>query len=76
NWANSRGMDISGLNQPVLVRTRLSDVDRVAFSRLANESDVAQFSATERAMSDVDRLPDSTLLKINNDGSINIDGSM
>ncbi|MCZ3062748.1 lytic transglycosylase domain-containing protein [Acinetobacter baumannii] len=76
NWANSRGMDISGLNQPVLVRTRLSDVDRVSFSRLANESDVAQFSATERAMSDVDRLPDSTLLKINNDGSINIDGSM
>ncbi|MFA3594111.1 transglycosylase SLT domain-containing protein [Acinetobacter baumannii] len=76
NWANSRGMDISDLNQPVLVRTRLSDVDRVAFSRLANESDVAQFSATERAMSDVDRLPDSTLLKINNDGSINIDGSM
>ncbi|HHX4831932.1 TPA: transglycosylase SLT domain-containing protein [Acinetobacter baumannii] len=76
NWANSRGMDISGLNQPVLVRTRLSDVDRVAFSRLANESDVAQFSATERAMGDVDRLPDSTLLKINNDGSINIDGSM
>lgn len=76
NWANSRGMDISGLNQPVLVRTRLSDVDRVAFARLANESDVAQFSATERAMNDVDRLPDSTLLKINNDGSINIDGSM
>lgn len=76
NWANSRGMDISGLNQPVLVRTRLSDVDRVAFSRLANESDVAQFSATERALSDADRLPDSTLLKINNDGSINIDGSM
>lgn len=76
NWANERGMDISGLNQPVLVRTRLSDVDRVAFSRLANESDVAQFSATERALSDVDRLPDSTLLKINNDGSINIDGSM
>lgn len=76
NWANERGMDISGLNQPVLVRTRLSDVDRVAFARLANESDVAQFSATERAMSDVDRLPDSTLLKINNDGSINIDGSM
>lgn len=76
NWATERGMDITGLNQPVLVRTRLSDVDRVAFSRLANESDVAQFSATERALSDADRLPDSTLLKINNDGSINIDGSM
>lgn len=76
NWANERGMDITGLNQPVLVRTRLSDVDRVAFSRLANESDVAQFSATERALSDADRLPDSTLLKINSDGAINIDGSM
>lgn len=76
NWANERGMDISGLNQPVLVRTRLSDVDRVAFSRLANESDVAQFSATERALSDADRLPDSTLLKINSDGAINIGGSM
>ncbi len=76
NWANERGMDISGLNQPVLVRTRLSDVDRVAFSRLANESDVAQFSATERALSDADRLPDSTLLKINSDGAINIDSSM
>lgn len=75
-WATERGMDISGLNQPVLVRTRLSDVDRVAFSRLANESDVAQFSATERALSDADRLPDSTLLKINSDGAINIDGSM
>jgi hypothetical protein len=76
NWANQRGMDITRMKQPVLVRIRLSDVDRVQFARLANESDVAQFSATERAMSDSDRLPDSTLLKINSDGSINIDGSM
>lgn len=76
NWANQRDMDITGMKQPVLVRTRLSNVDRVQFARLANESDVAQFSATERAMNDSDRLPDSTLLKINSDGSINIDGSM
>ena len=76
NWANQRSMDISGLKQPVLVRTRLSDVNRVDFSRLANESDVAQFSATERTMSDADRLPDSSLLKINSDGAINIDNSM
>ncbi|MGP4772523.1 lytic transglycosylase domain-containing protein [Acinetobacter sp. PFS20] len=76
NWANQRGLDITGMKQPVLVRTRLSDVDRVQFARLANESDVAQFSATERAIGDSDRLPDSTLLKINSDGSINIDGSM
>lgn len=76
DFANSRGFDISGMNNPVLVRTRLSDVDRVAFAKLANESDVAQFSATERAKGDVDRLPDASLLKINSDGNINLDRSM
>ncbi|ENX36330.1 hypothetical protein F889_00492 [Acinetobacter colistiniresistens] len=76
SWAGERGLDITGLNQPVLVRTRLSDVNRVDFSRLANESDVAQFSASERAKSDIDRLPDSSLLKINNDGTVNLDSSM
>ena len=76
DFADSRGFDISGVNNPVLVRTRLTDTDRVQFSRLANESDVAQFSATERAVSDADRLPDSSLLNINNDGNINLDQSM
>ena len=37
---------------------------------------MAQYSASERATTDVDRLPDASLLKINNDGSINLDGSM
>lgn len=76
NWANERGMDISGVNQPVLVRTRLSDVNRVEFARLANESDVAQMSASERARTDADRLPDASMLKTNSDGSLNIDSSM
>ena len=76
DFADSRGFDISGVNNPVLVRTRLTDTDRVQSSRLANESDVAQFSATERAVSDADRLPDSSLLNINNDGNINLDQSM
>lgn len=76
DFADSRSFDISGVNNPVLVRTRLTDTDRVQFSRLANESDVAQFSATERAVSDADRLPDSSLLNINNDGNINLDQSM
>lgn len=76
NFAADRGWDISGINNPVLVRTRLSDVDRVEFSRLANESDVAQFSASERAKTDVDRLPDASLLRLNSDGNINLDGSM
>ncbi|AOA57576.1 transglycosylase [Acinetobacter larvae] len=75
-YAREKGWDISGIKNPVLVRNRLTDTDRVQFAKLANESDVAQFSSSERARSDVDRLPDSSLLKINNDGSINIDGSM
>lgn len=75
-YAQEKGWDISGINNPVLVRTRLTDTDRVQFTKLANESDVAQLSAPERAISDVDRLPDASLLNINNDGSINLDGSM
>lgn len=75
-YAAERGIDITGINNPVLVRTRLTDTDRTQFAKLANESDVAQYSATERAVSDSDRLPDASLLKINNDGSINLDGSM
>lgn len=75
-YANEKGWDISGINNPVLVRTRLTDTDRTQFAKLANESDVAQYSATERAVSDSDRLPDASLLTINNDGTINLDGSM
>lgn len=75
-YAAERGIDIAGINKPVLVRTRLTDTDRTQFAKLANESDVAQYSATERAVSDSDRLPDASLLKINNDGTINLDGSM
>ena len=75
-YAAERGIDIAGINNPVLVRTRLTDTDRTQFAKLANESDVAQYSATERAVSDSDRLPDASLLKINNDGTINLDGSM
>lgn len=76
DFANTRGFDIEGINNPVLVRTRLTDTNRAEFAQLANQSDVAQFSTTERAVSDADRLPDSSLLKINNDGSLNIDQSM
>lgn len=75
-YAAEKGWDISGIDRPVLVRTRLSDTDRVQFTKLANESDVSQFSASERAASDVNRLPDASLLQINGDGTINLDQSM
>ncbi|RZG74813.1 lytic transglycosylase domain-containing protein [Acinetobacter sp. WCHAc060025] len=76
DFANARGLDIDGVNNPVLVRTRLTDTDRVEFAKLANQSDVAQYSTSERAVSDADRLPDSSYLKINNDGSLNLEQSM
>lgn len=75
-YAAEKGWDISSIENPVLVRTRLTDTDRVQFSRLANETDVAVFSASERAASDADRLPDASLININADGSINLDNSM
>ena len=76
DFANTRGLDVEGVNNPVLVRTRLTETNRAEFAKLANESDVSQFSATERAVTDADRLPDSSLLKINNDGTLNIEQSM
>lgn len=76
DYASQRGLDISGIDNPVLVRRRLTDTDRVQFTKLANESDVAHFSSTEKASSDASRLPDSSLLKLNQDGGINLDQSM
>lgn len=75
DMADRMGIPFEGIVNPVLVRRRITDTDAVKFSRLANESDVAQMSVTERATSDADRLPDPTLLNVRSDGSINIDGS-
>ena len=72
-YAQDHGIDISGMSRPVLVRRRLSETDRVEFSRAANQSNVAGYSATERARND--KIPDSSLLKFNQDGNINYDQS-
>lgn len=69
--------EIEQMQRPVLVRTRLSDVaDRAAFARDANASTVAAMSASERAASDVSRLPDASLLTVRDDGTVNMNGSM
>lgn len=72
-YAQEHGIDISGMNRPVLVRRRLSDTDRTEFARVANQPDIAGYSATERARNDI--LPDTSLLKFNQDGNINYDQS-
>jgi len=68
--------DVAGMKQPVLVRERISDVDRAAFAREANESSVAMMGAAETARSDVARMPQLDQLVSNDDGSINVKASM
>ncbi|WP_425917786.1 hypothetical protein [Acinetobacter sp. TSRC1-2] len=72
-YAQEHGIDISGMKRPILTRKRLTDTDRVEFTRAANQPDVAGYSATEKARNDV--LPDTGLLKFNQDGNINYDQS-
>ncbi|MBQ7220821.1 MAG: hypothetical protein IJS28_07570 [Synergistaceae bacterium] len=63
NWLNESAgrfgltaRDFAGIANPVLVRERTSDVDRVRFAREANESSTAAFSATENAQEDARRI--------------------
>ena len=72
-YAQDHGIDISEMKRPVMIRRRLSETDRAEFARAANQPDVAGYSATEKARNDV--LPDTGLLKFNQDGNINYDQS-
>ncbi|MFH2034520.1 MAG: JAB domain-containing protein, partial [Candidatus Margulisiibacteriota bacterium] len=56
---NTDAMD--DMATPVLVRVRLSDIDRVEFTKKANLADVARMSPAENAKSDADRLTDGDL---------------
>jgi hypothetical protein len=59
-----QGLDTSGMEQPVLVRRRvtpMSDQDRVAFTQEANASPALAMSATERAMAEGPTIPQETL---------------
>ena len=53
--------EINNVQQPVLVRERLTDVDRATFALEANESDIADMSLTERATSDATKLTNDML---------------
>lgn len=52
---------INQFKQPILVRMRTSEVDRVQFTVEANQDDKLSFSATERAKTDAKRLDDNLL---------------
>lgn len=53
--------------RPILVRIRLTELDRVAFAKEANQQSVAAMSATEQAKEDAGKLTGS-LLKLFNPG--------
>lgn len=48
--------DIEKIQHPVLVRERISEVDRLKFTREANESGVSTMSASEQAKADAEAL--------------------
>jgi len=53
--------DIEALDQPVLVRARKTDVDRVDFAKRANQDEVARMSPVEVAKNDAEKLTDADL---------------
>ena len=55
---NSEKFGIKGElpNNPILVRERITDVDRAEFAAQANESSISDMSATEKANIDAKRL--------------------
>lgn len=54
---------VQGMDRPVLVRVRTSDVNRPEFVRQANEQSVAAMSATEQAQSDASKLTSGMLAR-------------
>lgn len=52
---------VAKYKQPVLVRIRTSDIDRVDFTVEANQDDKLSFTASERAKSDAKRITDGML---------------
>ena len=75
--ARERGIDPNVVDQyqnPVLVRVRVDDVDRVRFAREANTMSILGMSDTERAQSDAERLSSENLTNfVSSDQGINAD---
>lgn len=65
--AEERGLNpahLDNYHQPVLVRRRVSNVDRVAFAQEANSAAILQMSDTEQARSDAKRISPEALYNL------------
>ena len=56
---------IAGMNQPVLVRVRLTKLDRLKFARDSNVSDLQSMSSTEQAIADAETISANMLSLFN-----------
>jgi len=71
--AQDKGLDpasLEGFDNPVLVRVRKTDVDRVEFAKEANTASILGASDTERARSDASRISSEHLQQITTRDSI------
>lgn len=56
---------IAGMGQPVLVRVRITELDRLKFARDSNVSDLQSMSSTEQAIADAETINSSMLSLFN-----------
>lgn len=68
--------DVEKMGWPMLVRERVTDVDRAGFAREANEQAVAAMGPAEVARADAARMPELDRLVTAEDGTINVRASM
>jgi len=61
---------VRAMKAPVLVRVRTSDIDRREFAIEANQDDKLSMTATEKARADSDRLDDSLISRLSEDGNL------
>jgi len=61
---------IKSMKYPILVRVRLTDMNRRQFAIEANQDDKLSMTATEKAKSDADRLTESLISKLSDDGDL------
>lgn len=67
DWLAGQGHDTTGMQQPMLIRRRTTDMtpeERVAFTREGSTPTTLALSATERAAGDAQRLPDDVLQQV------------
>jgi hypothetical protein len=61
---------VKAMRHPVLVRIRTSEIDRKAFTVEANQDDKLSMTATEKAKADADRLDDSMIALMTENGDL------